>query len=360
VDAAVWLIALTIPALALAFLVGLFQWRLFAAQALSRLGACLDAVPDPPTLRRAFADAFADPSVELVFPVPNRPGRWIDPNGLPVVTPEPGGGRTLSEVRGSNGVIAGLIHDGALDAYPELLHAGTAMAGVALDNQRLTAQARTTMRELRESRARIATSAERERRRIERDLHDGAQQQLVALRIELGLAEDLVRRDPELGASRLVLLEQRLDEALEDLRSLAHGVYPSLLADRGLAEALRTVAVRSAIRTDLVAHDVGRYSPEVESAVYFCVREALQNALKHGAGAQRITLELDGSVHGELWFSVRDDGAGAPDGVVVQGSGVTNMRDRMGAVNGELHIGSEPCEGTTVRGRVPAVALRLS
>ena len=155
------------------------------------------------------------------------------------------------------------------------------MAAVVLENQRLAAEAQASLRELQLSRARLATGAERERRRIERDLHDGAQQRLVALRIELELAETLVQTDAVLGAARLRQLAHDVDEALEELRALAHGVYPPLLADRGLEEALRSVAARCSIRVDLVTHDVGRFSTEIEGAVYFCILEALQNVLKH-------------------------------------------------------------------------------
>ena len=185
------------------------------------------------------------------------------------------------------------------------------MAAVVLENQRLAAEAEASMRELQLSRARIAAGAEHERRRIERDLHDGAQQRLVALRIELELAEEIVRRDPERGIERLRELEHEVDEALDELRALAHGVYPPVLADRGLDDALHDVAMRSQIRVDLVAHDVGRFSTEVEGAIYFCILEALQNAHKHATGARRIVVTLDGSAGDRLRFSVRDDGAGA-------------------------------------------------
>jgi signal transduction histidine kinase len=226
-----------------------------------------------------------------------------------------------------------------------------AMAAVVLENQRLAAEAETAMRELQRSRARIAAGAEQERRRIERDLHDGAQQRLVALRIELELAEEVVLHDPERGAARLRDLAQDVDEALEELRALAHGVYPPVLADRGLEEALRAVALRSAIRVDLVSHDVGRYSTEVEAAVYFCVLEALQNAQKHAKGARRVVVTLDGGTGEELRFGVRDDGAGGA--VLAGGAGITNMHDRLAAIGGEVDIGSQLGVGTVVRGRAP-------
>jgi signal transduction histidine kinase len=248
-------------------------------------------------------------------------------------------------------LIAVIVHDEALKSRPELLRAGVAMAGVVLDNQRLAAEAELTMRELKSSRSRIAAGAERERRRIERDLHDGAQQRLVALRIELELAEELVRRDQEAGAQRLRQLEHEVDEALEELRALAHGVYPPLLSDRGLSEALQAIAARSTIRVNLVTHGVGRFATEVEAAVYFCILEALQNAHKHAVGARRIVVTLDGSAPQQLRFSVRDDGAGAA--AIAAGAGITNMQDRLAGVNGQFDISSTPGVGTVVQGCVP-------
>ncbi|HZB76375.1 MAG TPA: histidine kinase, partial [Solirubrobacteraceae bacterium] len=228
-----------------------------------------------------------------------------------------------------------------------------ALAAVTLDNQRLAFDAAVSLRELEASRARLATSAERERRRIERDLHDGAQQRLVALRIELGLAEELIGTDPQAGRERLRALEGDVDDALEDLRGLAHGVYPPVLADRGLAEALRAVAARSPVRVELESHEVGRYAPELESAVYFCVLEALQNALKHATGLRRVVIELEGSTPAELRFVVRDDGAGILQGDSrPAGAGITSMRDRLAAFGGRLDIASAQRVGTTVRGLV--------
>jgi signal transduction histidine kinase len=296
------------------------------------------------TLRRGLADAFQDPSLEIVLP-----------EGGSVQGPPPGSdsGRMVSEVRDHGALLAVVIHDEALRASPRLLDAGLAMAGVVLANQRLVAEAETATEEVRRSRARIAASAEHERRRIERDLHDGAQQRLVALRIELELAEELVRRDPSEGIGRLRELEHEVDEALEELRSLAHGVYPPLLADRGLGEAIQTAARRCALPVDVQTRDIGRYPPEVESAVYFCVLEALQNVLKHADGARHVSVRLDGASRAELRFSVRDDGVGADHRGIAPGAGLTNMRDRMAAVGGDVSIISLRAVGTTVRGRVP-------
>lgn len=352
-QAASWLIAFAVPAFALAFAFGLVRWRLFAGVALERLAVCLRAAPNANGLREGLADAFGDPDLEIAFPADGAADRWVSASGEAMAPPAATRGRSVSEVRQRGTVVAAVAHDSALDATPALLDAGLAMAAVALDNQRLTAEARAATLEVERSRNRIAAAADRERRRIERDLHDGAQQRLVALRIELELAEQLVREDAELGARRLHELEGEVDETLDELRSLAHGVYPPLLADRGLADALREAAARCPVPARIDVLVAGRYSSEVESAVYFCVLEALQNVAKHATGARHVTVRLDGRHEGRLRFSIRDDGAGIPHADPARsGSGLTNMHDRLAAVGGQLDVASRPGLGTTVRGDV--------
>ena len=197
-------------------------------------------------------------------------------------------------------VVAAIVHEEGLAAHPELVAAGVALAAVVLDNHRLAAEAEAAARELRRSRARIAARAAQERRRIERDIHDGAQQRLVALGIELELTETLLQSDPERGLARLRELEEELDAAVEELRSLAHGVYPALLADRGLPDALHALASRSRFEVEFQIEAVGRYGPEVESAIYFCLSEALQNVTKHATTARRVVVRVDGSTPGRV------------------------------------------------------------
>ena len=239
-----WLLALAVPLMALAFLAGLLRWRLFAGVALQRLSGCLRTVPDVPTLRQAFADSFDDPSIEIVFPAA-RTARGSTAVATPWSCPSPGSGRASSEVRKGDAVVAAIVHEEGLAAHPDLVAAGVALAAVVLDNHRLAAEAEAAARELQRSRARIAARAAQERRQIERDIHDGAQQRLVALGIELELTETLLQSDPERGLARLRELEEELGAAVEELRSLAHGVYPSLLADRGLPDALHALVSRS-------------------------------------------------------------------------------------------------------------------
>lgn len=350
-EVAAWCIALAIPALALAFLLGIVRWRLFASTALQRLADCMRSAPDARALRQGLADAFGDPSIEVAFPVGGSNDRWVSPSGAPVSLPTGDARHAISEVREQDAIVAAIVHDPALLMTPGLLDAGLAMAAVALENQRLTAEARAATREVERSRTRLAAAADGERRRIERDLHDGAQQRLVALRIELALAEDVIRQDPERGIDRLHELETEVDEALDELRSLAHGIYPPLLIDGGLDEALTAAAARCPVPAHVEARDIGRYPSAIEGAVYFSVVEALQNVAKHAHGAQRVTVRIEGWPDG-LRFDVTDDGPGMPD-VPTVGAGLTNLHDRMAAVDGTLGITSNPGGGVTVRGEIP-------
>ncbi len=232
---------------------------------------------------------------------------------------------------------------------------GLALHNVELDSalQESLEEVRRQADELRASRARIVAASDAARREIERNLHDGAQQHLVALAVNVRLARRLAETD--LGAS-LELLDQLgedLQDAVQELRTLAHGIYPPLLIDRGLEEALRAAAGRAALPTEVVAGDRGRYAPETEAAVYFCCLEAHQNAGKHaGEGASatvRVWREAD-----RLAFEVADTGAGFDmSGVVGKGAGFVNMSDRVGAVGGVLQVDSSPGNGTTIAGRVP-------
>ena len=350
VEVASWLVALTIPVIAVAFFAGLVRWRLFSTSALERLATRLQGRPDAAALRRALADAFDDPSIQIAYPASR--GRWVDGESHTVASPRASDGRRVRDVRDDGVLVAAVVHDEALLAEPALLDAGVDLAAATIANDRLAATSAAAVREVRDSRARLATSAERERRRIEQDLHDGAQQRLVALRIELQLTADIVREDPELGVERLRELEARVEEALEEVRSLAHGVCPPILADHGLVGALRARAAHSPVPIQLVVRHVGRYTPEVESAVYFCVLEALQNVAKHATGARRVVVSV-AEQPGELRLRVRDDGSGPASGTIRAGAGVTNMRDRLATVGGVLEIRTVPGSGTTVDGRVP-------
>jgi signal transduction histidine kinase len=192
---------------------------------------------------------------------------------------------------------------------------------------------------------------DRERRRIERDLHDGAQQRLVALRIRLGMvAERLDTRSP-IDADAIRELEHEVDGTIDEVRSFARGIYPSLLAERGLTEALRAAGRSAPLPTIVDAATIGRYPPELEATVYFSCMEALQNAAKHAHGASGVTITLNHNPH--LRFVVSDDGDGFDPEHNGAGAGLTNLRDRLAAVGGELHVDSAPGRGTRISGSIP-------
>jgi signal transduction histidine kinase len=235
-------------------------------------------------------------------------------------------------------------------------------AGLAFHNSQLDSALQTTLDalrkqadELRESRARVVASGDAERRRVERDLHDGAQQHLVALAINLRLARDIVPEDPEGAVEMLGQLAGDVQLTIKELRELAHGIYPPLLADNGLPDALRAAASRSPLTVRVaVADEVGRYSAELEAAIYFACMEALQNAAKHAQGAT-VDLRL-WTESGGLLFSVADDGPGYDATVARRGHGYINMADRLGAIGGTVRWDSTPGHGSSVSGSVPLVA----
>ncbi len=318
-DALVWAIALALPLLAAGFYIGLLRWRLFVASALEKLTGRLRADLDATALRDALADALDDRSLELAYRVHADGGSWVDAEGRPVALPLPGSGRCVTEVGEAGRPIAAIVHDEALLDQGDLVEAAVSCARIALENQRLGAEVESSLRDVRESRARILAGADEERRRIERDLHDGAQQRLVALRIKLELTEELLRVDPTAGLEKLHSLGGDVEDTIDEIRSLARGVYPPLLADQGLSEALRAAALRSPVAATVVANGIGRYSQDIESAVYFCCLEALQNAAKHAQGATKIAISLDD--RDALRFEVSDNGAGFDAGDGIRGVG---------------------------------------
>jgi signal transduction histidine kinase len=233
-----------------------------------------------------------------------------------------------------------------------------AQAGLVLHNAGLTEQLKERMAELRVSRKRIVEAADGERRRLERNIHDGAQQQLVALSVMARLAETTVDSDKEGAQAMVAQAEADAIEALENLRDLARGIYPPLLAEQGLVAALEAQARRSPIPVTVEADRLERYPQEAEAAVYFCVLEALQNVAKYAA-ASRATVRLVGPAGpgGVLELSVTDDGTGFDPGASGYGSGLQGMADRMAALGGDLQVRSRPGQGTTVTGRLPVRAL---
>jgi signal transduction histidine kinase len=220
----------------------------------------------------------------------------------------------------------------------------TGQAGLVLRNVRL-------IEELRASRRRLVAAQDHERRRLERNIHDGAQQQLVSLAVKIRLADQLIERDATKAHALLAQLQAETGEALEDLRDLARGIYPPLLADEGLPTALDAQARKTALPVTIHPDGVGRYAEEIEATIYFCVLEALQNIAKY-ARAAAVSIDLREG-EGRLSFEVRDDGVGFDPAASSRGMGLQGMADRLDAVGGELRIRSAPGEGTTVSGTVP-------
>jgi signal transduction histidine kinase len=233
--------------------------------------------------------------------------------------------------------------------------------GVALNKARLDSSLQDSLEQLRRqavelqaSRGRLVAAADAERRRIERNLHDGAQQHLVAIAVKVRLLEQLAERDPERAHSLMSQLQDDVRSAIEELRSLAHGIYPPLLSSAGLGQAMSAACRRAPLPAEVEADGVGRHSPEVEAAIYFCCLEALQNAAKY-AGPEASARVRIWEEAGGLLFEVSDDGAGIQPGQHGEGAGLTNMRDRLGAVGGTLRVESNG-HGTRVHGAVPMSA----
>ena len=344
-----WFVTVGRTALPFGFLLSIVLATFFAAAALKTIVGRLVCSPNASQLRRILADALDDPSLELAFPV-DRAGRFVGSSGSPV-SPTPAAGRVATPVARDGETVALIMHDEALETDPELVAASGQALLLTIENGRLLTEVESASAELRDSRARILAAGDAERRRIERDLHDGAQQHLVALRIKVGLAGELAEADPE-AALRLADLGAELEEILQELRDLAQGLDPPVLRQFGLREALASVSRRTTPPVKFEAESLARYSDDIESAVYFCCLEALQNVGKHaGADAQAvIRLRKRGD---QLTFEVCDDGIGYDvERIRSRGQGLGNMSDRIAALGGTFVIESAPGRGTSVRGSV--------
>jgi signal transduction histidine kinase len=231
---------------------------------------------------------------------------------------------------------------------------GLALHNVRLDNalQASLDDLQVANDELVASRARIVAATDESRRRIERNLHDGAQQHLVALAVKVGLVRQLLDADPVTATAMLDELRGDVQATLTELRELAHGIYPPRLRDRGLRDALVAAADRAPLPTTVDADGLGRYGPDLETAVYFCCLEAIQNAGKYAGPDASIVVRV-GELDAALWFTVSDDGVGFDPAAVAESHGFVNMRDRLGAFAGDLEVTSGVGAGTTIRGSIP-------
>ncbi|MGH3331510.1 MAG: sensor histidine kinase [Nocardioidaceae bacterium] len=346
-----FLIELCLPIAALSFLVGLLSCSMHAARALETLTVNLqDPEPDDETLRRLLSEAVEDPFLELFY-AGDGDVTWRDGAGRGAVLPANDGDRCVVQVPDTGQPVAALVLDGALRDQAPFVHAVGACAFTALERRRLTTALSASEDDVEASRARLFMVADSERRRIQRDLHDGLQQRLVMLRIRLGLASEPVEESGDAVLPLLDELGSEVEGIIDDFRMVTRTIYPSLLTDAGVGEALRAVAVRAPLPVSVTTEHLRRYPIEVESAIYFCALEALQNALKHARGASQVSVVIRDD--GTLRLDVRDDGAGFDLTGSRPGAGLTNMRDRIQAVAGDFSIESHPGRGTNVRGTVP-------
>jgi signal transduction histidine kinase len=329
-----------------AFLLGLMRTRFFRTAAVGRVIERL--THNPRGVRDALAAELGDPTLEVAYWLPER--GFVDPDGFPVAEPDPH--RVRTQIDNEGRCVGALIHDPALCGEPELLREATAAAALAIENARLEVELRAKLEALRASRARLVEAGDAERRRLGRDLHDGAQQRLVALMIELQLARERFESDPA-GARELVdSAFANAQEAVGELRDLAAGIHPAVLSQRGLAAALESLASRSKVPVELESELDERLPSAVETAAYFVVSEALTNVAKY-AEASHASVRL-ARENGVFAVEVRDDGKGGAQ--ASPGSGLSGLADRVGAADGTLTVTSPPGDGTIVRAELPLPA----
>jgi len=344
-----WLRMVVMLLVPLAFLEGLLRTRLSRA-AVGDLVIELGGEPmHREDLVRALARRMGDPSLEIAYVVSDGRG-YVDASGFPYALPGEGSGRAVTVLESEGRSIAALVHDEALAHDPEIVEGVAAAARLAIANERLRAELRAQLEEVRASRARIVDAGDAERRKVQRDLHDGAQQRLVTLSLELGLIRN--RLEPEVDPTILAELESIGDELLgsiDELRELARGIHPSILTDHGLVAAIESLARRSPLPVS-VDDQVGVRLPErVEVTAYFVVAEALTNVAKY-AQASRVLVRLE-SRDGMVRVEVEDDGDGGAD--PGSGSGLSGLQDRVNAIGGQLWVESPPGEGTRVWAEIP-------
>jgi len=341
-DTLAWVIVGARVLLPLGFLIALLQAQRFAARALQSMLERLATRPTPEQWRETIAAALDDASLQLGYYDPHTK-RFLRSDGTQLTPPPAGAGQSWVPVRRGGREVAAMVIDETLAEDPELVRAAVSATLLAVENGDLEG-------ELRASRARILEAGHAERRRIERDLHDSTQQRLVSLRIHLTLAGEQADRADE--RAMLDRLGDEVEDAIEELRSVARGIYPAVLGDRGVGAAVTAVARTAAMPISIGDEWRGRHAEAVETTVYFCCLESLQNAAKHaGEGASATVRLFEDDDH--VSFSVEDDGAGFDPGTVERGNGLTNLADRVSAVGGALTIDSANGQGTRVSASIP-------
>jgi signal transduction histidine kinase len=326
-------------ALPFAYLLGLLRTRYARAGAISGI---LGALSDRAALRDALAEALGDPTLRLVY---SSGGRWLDRDGHAVELPQ----RGVTRVEREGECIGAILHDPALDDDPQLVEAVAAAAALALENERLEAELRARVAELQDSRRKLIEVSMAERRSLERDLHDGAQQRLVALSVQVGLAKRRLQSDPAGAEQLLDRAGAELKLALEELRELARGIHPAILTDRGLSPALQALIDRVPLEVELAGAPSERLPPPVEAAAYFVVAESLTNVAKY-AKAAHASVSVQRR-NGHAIVEVRDDGVGGADPQA--GTGLRGLAERLTIIDGRLEVVSPPGHGTTVRAEIP-------
>ncbi len=331
-----------------AFLAGLVRTRYSAAGAVGGLIERLNTPDTRVSLRTALSDALGDPTLQLVY-WRESAGHYVTYEGHRVELPEHGSGRAVAEVERDGKRVGAIIYDAALRDDPSLVRAAAAAAALQLENERLEAELRARVEELETSRARLVEVSMGERRRLERDLHDGAQQRLVALSLQLGMARRKLDADPPAAARLLEASTAELQRALEELRELARGIHPAILTDRGLGAAIEALAERAPLPVDLDRMPEDRLPAAVEAAAYFVVAESLTNVAKYSS-AQHASVRV-GRENGFAVIEVSDDGVGGADPGA--GTGLRGLADRLAALDGRLEVQSPPGGGTVIRANIP-------
>jgi signal transduction histidine kinase len=335
-------------ALPVAFLAGLVRSRFFRTATVGRVIERLTHGPGGGAIEDALATALGDPALAVAFWLPEENG-YADREGRAIALPAGRDGTVATEITHQGRRVGALIHDAALAGDPELMRAAAGAAGLALENDRLAVELRARLQALRASRTRIVETGDAERRRLSRDLHDGAQQRLVALLLDLQLARDRWDNQPE---SSRALVDDALEHAraaVEELRDLASGIHPAVLSQRGLDAALESLANRSSVPVELHVALDERLPSSAETAAYFVVAEALTNVAKYAEATHaRVTVRRE---DGDAVVEIRDDGVGGAD--AAGGSGLRGLDDRVGALDGTIELESPPGRGTLLRARIP-------
>ncbi|HSO99696.1 MAG TPA: histidine kinase [Solirubrobacteraceae bacterium] len=347
---AMWLNVLALPAVGVACAAGRVYRRLLTANALERLARELTGSVTATQVSRAVAVALEDPLLKILRSFPGEQRGWVDESGAPFALNGDRARQEVTEVATGQWRIA-IVHDPVLAEHRALVQSAGSYALAALENDHLISELRSSLEALAESRARASAVEHRERRKLERDLHDGAQQRLIALRIKLAVAAEQLADDDSARAETIRALGEDVEATIDEVRSFARGVYPAVLAQTGLAGALRSAGPKAGLPTTVSSNGLGRYAPDVETTAYFFCSEALQNAAKHARGATEVTISL--WADRELHFEVHDDGAGFDVQTTPFGTGLRNLGDRLAAVGGAMTIRSSPDHGTSIEGSIP-------